>query len=182
MPSTFETSSFMSCRRRSLQYMRRSVSIYTSTSSQSEISTMWGRDLCCFDHRSDNFAAKNRLCATSICRCTLNETVSPSLEVSVRRTSLESGSLNWLPGLQLPSNSATRSWRSNCRSCARVGPDGIGGGIWLLIPAVGPRGWYSCSFAIMSNRVGLDLVLSSGNGGGDMGLSKPALSAELNLE
>jgi hypothetical protein len=33
----------------------------------------------------------------------------------------------------------------------------------------------------MSKRVGLERVLSSGSGGGDMGLSSPALSAELNL-
>jgi hypothetical protein len=37
--------------------------------------------------------------------------------------------------------------------------------------------------AIVSKRVGLERVLSSGSGGGDMGLSSPAaaLRAELNL-
>lgn len=41
-------------------------------------------------------------------------------------------------------------------------------------------GIHSGSFAIISKRVGLERVLSI-EGGGDIGLSSPAVSAELNL-
>ena len=43
------------------------------------------------------------------------------------------------------------------------------------------RGWMSGSLAIISKRVGLDRALSTVGGGGDIGLRRPAVRAELNL-
>lgn len=42
-------------------------------------------------------------------------------------------------------------------------------------------GGISVSLDIISNSVGLDRVLSCNGGGGDIGLRRPAVSAELNL-
>lgn len=42
-------------------------------------------------------------------------------------------------------------------------------------------GIHSGSFAIISKRVGLERVLLSIEGGGDIGFKSPAVSAELNL-
>lgn len=49
---------------------------------------------------------------------------------------------------------------------------------WVVIGAA--LGRQSGSLAIISKRVGLERVLSTG-GGGDIGLRSPAVSAELNL-
>uniref|UniRef100_A0A7C9F9A9 Uncharacterized protein n=1 Tax=Opuntia streptacantha TaxID=393608 RepID=A0A7C9F9A9_OPUST len=65
MPRTLGTSSLINFLLKSLQYINLNVSIYTSTSSQSAISTAKGGEdpFLLF-----NFPAKNRLCPTRIWR------------------------------------------------------------------------------------------------------------------
>lgn len=53
-------------------------------------------------------------------------------------------------------------------------------GIWWVVIPAAALGWQSGSLAIISKRVGLVRVLSTG-GGGDIGLRSPAVRAELNL-
>lgn len=97
-------------------------------------------------------------------------------------TSLEFGSLNWFPGLR---DERVSEILCIVRACLSIWWSWGGlefrtaalwwGGIWVLV-------WISGSLAIISKRVGLDRVILSGGGGGDIGLSNPAVSAELNLE
>lgn len=99
MPRTLHTFSFIRLLFTSWQYIRRRVSKYISTSSMSVISIRFGFARCCFDQRSESLAAKNLLCVTNMCRCTLTVTLYPSLLFRVSFRSLVAVSLNWFPGL-----------------------------------------------------------------------------------